>query len=79
MAPGTHYSKPNEARLVEREVCFISYAGNWGGRADVCPKDNSPCTGNQWAKTFIDRSVAGGLDAETAVISQVSSNWSSVV
>ena len=40
--------------MVERKVCFISYAGNWGGRADVCPKDNSPCTGNQWARAFIE-------------------------
>ena len=44
MGPGTHLSKPNEARLVEREVCFISYSGNCGGRGrgDICPKADYP-------------------------------------
>ena len=29
--PVAHWSKANkEARLVERKVCFISDAGNWG-------------------------------------------------
>ena len=30
-----------QARLVERKVCFISDAGNWEGRADICPKADS--------------------------------------
>ena len=45
---------------MERKVCFISYAGNWGGRADVCPKDNSPCTGNQWGKSFYRQKCGRG-------------------
>ena len=36
-------SKANkQARLVERIVCFISDASIQRGRADVCPKANSP-------------------------------------
>ena len=30
-----------QARLVERKVFFISDAGNWEGRADICPKADS--------------------------------------
>ena len=59
-------SKANkQPRLVERKVCFISDAGNWGqGRADVCPKADSqlpPVT--SWARGFIDR--RRGLHAGT--------------
>ena len=74
-----HCSKANkQARLMEREVCFISDAGNLAGRADICPKANTqaPALATSGARGFIDRSVAGGLDAKTA---QSSSNWSSVV
>ena len=40
-----HRPKANkQARLVERNVCFISDVGNWGwGGVDVCPQaDHSP-------------------------------------
>ena len=33
-----------QASLVDRKVCFISDAGNWVGRVDICPKANSPAT-----------------------------------
>ena len=44
MGPGIYHSKPNEARLVERKVCFISYSGNCEGRGrvDICPKVDYP-------------------------------------
>ena len=46
--PTAHCPKANkEAKLVERKVCFILDAGNWGvegGRVDNCPKADSPPT-----------------------------------
>ena len=62
-------SKANkEARLVERKVCFVSEAATWEGRADSCPKTDSPPppppTDNQRARAFTDR--GRGLHAETA-------------
>ena len=59
-------SKANkQPRLVERKVCFISDAGNWGqGRVDICPKADSrlpPVTSG--ARGFIDR--RRGLHAGT--------------
>ena len=37
--------------MVEKKVCFISDATN--GRADICPKANSPThSGNQGGKSF---------------------------
>ena len=62
-----HHSKANkEARLVERKVCFISDAGNWGWRvADTCPKSNfapAPDSGSLYRPSTGER----GLRAETA-------------
>ena len=40
---------------MESKVCFISDAGNWGGRVvDICPK------AKQGVKAFIDRIGGGG-------------------
>ena len=55
---------------MEREVCFISDAGNWGGVrvADVCPKGGglSPSLlATSGARAFIDRS-GEWLHAENA-------------
>ena len=52
-----HSEASKQARLVEREVCFISDAGIWGRRrvADICPKGGGlspPPAGNQWGKSF---------------------------
>ena len=48
----------NQARLVERKVCFISDASNWRkgtGRADICPKTNSPLPRQSVGKCFYNR------------------------
>ena len=40
---------------MESKVCFISDAGNWGGRVvDICPK------AKQGVRAFIDRVGGGG-------------------
>ena len=57
-----HCSKANkQARLMEREVCFISDAGNLAGRADICPKANTqaPALATSGARAFIERGRAG--------------------
>ena len=46
-----------------------------GGQMSV-QRTTTPALATSGARGFIDRSVAGGLDAKTA---QSSSNWSSVV
>ena len=82
--PAVHHSKDKEeARLVERKVCFTLDAGNWGGvgRLLSCLKADSPCPDNQWARAFIGRGM--GLQAETGYrhcqLWQSSRNWSFVV
>ena len=70
-----HRSKANkQARLVERTVCFISDAGNWGlgkGKVvDICPKADCPpatAPNKQGVRAFIDRVGHGdGVHPETA-------------
>ena len=72
--PAAHHSKANkEARLVEREVCFISDAGNWEWRVRTpvqSPTSPLPLT----VGAFIDRVlvVVGGVTCRnSAVISKV--------
>ena len=51
-----------QARLVERKVCFISDAGDWGLGSrvvDVCPNADSPLLATRGARTFIDRNGGG--------------------
>ena len=52
--------------LVERKVCFILYASDWGwgGEGGQLSKGQLPSTDNQWVRAFIDR--GRGLHAETA-------------
>ena len=53
--PAAQCSKANKgARLVERKVCFILDASNWGGwrRADSCPKAISPPPRQSVGKSF---------------------------
>ena len=62
VGPTAQHSKAGkQARLVERKVCFISDAGNWGWRGvvDVCPNPNSPLLATRGARTFIDRNGGG--------------------
>ena len=71
MGPGIYHSKPNEARLVERKVYFISYSGNCGGRGrmDICPKADYPPSLPLQVTTNGTRALLGwgrGLHAETA-------------
>ena len=49
--------KPTETRLVERKVCFILDAGNWGGWGEggLLSKGRFLRTDNQWARDFVDR------------------------
>ena len=50
-----HSKVKKQARLVETKVCFISDAGNWGGRVvDMCPK------AKQGVRASIDRAGGGG-------------------
>ena len=51
-----------QARLVERQVCFISDAGNKAGRvADICPKaDFRPHHNTQGVRAFTDRAGRWG-------------------
>ena len=59
------HSKANkEARLVGREVCFISEAGSLAGEGQRPVQRPTPPTDNQWARAFID--AGRGLHAETA-------------
>ena len=52
--PSAHHSKANkEARLMERNICFILDAGVCvGGRVDSCPKADPPFLDNQWTRAF---------------------------
>ena len=44
-----------QSRLVERNVCFISDAGNCGDRvAEICPR-LTPAPGKQGVRAFTDR------------------------
>ena len=54
--------------LVERKVCFILDASNWGwgGEGGQLSKGQLPSTDNQWARAFIDIYRGRGLHAETA-------------
>ena len=73
-----HSKAARQVRSVEKKVCFISDAGNWGEwMADICPNAYSPPTGVQSDKSFYRRR---GLPAEIASqLWQSSSNWLSVV
>ena len=64
--PAAHRSKANrEARLVERKVCFILDASNWGGEIDLCPKaDSLPAPRQSGGKSFYRQRE--GLHAERA-------------
>ena len=65
-----------QVRLVEKKVCFISYAGNWQGQWQTSVQ--RPTFTPPWqagGESFIDK-VGGGLHAE---IVQSSSHWSWVV
>ena len=48
-----------QARLVERKVCFISDAGNWGWGVEggwwTSVQRLTPPAGKQWVRAFIDR------------------------
>ena len=50
---------------MERKVCFILDASNWGwgGVVDVCPKA-VPTTDKQWVRAFIDGELGGGQGRE---------------
>ena len=69
----------NEARLVERKVCFILEVSNQWGRVDFCPKVNSP-----WLATSGQELLqmgGGGLFTETVqsaltVILKLVMQWS---
>ena len=65
-----------QVRLVEKKVCFISYAGNWQEQWQTSVQ--RPTFTPPWqagGESFIDK-VGGGLHAE---IVQSSSHWSWVV
>ena len=65
-----------QVRLVEKKVCFMSYAGNWQGQWQTSVQ--RPTFTPPWqagGESFIDK-VGGGLHAE---IVQSSSHWSWVV
>ena len=49
---------------MEREICFISGASNWGGGGQTSVQRLTLPTGNQWARAFIES--RRGLHAETA-------------
>ena len=78
-------SKANkQARLVEGKVCFISDAGNCGGRVpEICPR-LTPAPDKQGVRVFTDRIffffLEGRLHAETVQTSlTVVFKWSSAV
>ena len=61
--------------MVERTVCFILDASNWG-QGNCCPKTDTLLY-SQGEIVFIDR--GRGLYAETAESAQSSRNWSCVL
>ena len=78
-----HSRASNQARLLGREVCFISDASTWGwGRVDICPKADSPFAptlATNGARAFIDRSGGNCMQKQHCQLRQSSSNWSSLV
>ena len=72
----------NQARLVERKVCFISDASNWRKRmrrTDIYPKTNSPLPRESMGKSFYRQKE--GLHAETVwsvwtLVGPPASSWS---
>ena len=59
---------------MERKVCFISDVGNLGGAGRHLSKGHhsSPCTGNQWGKSFYSEGRVGGRGRVTCGNSTVS-------
>ena len=50
-----HLEANKQSRLVERNVCFISDAGNCGGRVpEICPR-LTPAPDKQGVRVFTDR------------------------
>ena len=58
--PAACHSKANkQAKLVERKVCFISDASNWGEAGGHPSKGQLPRSNKQGVRSFVDR-VGGG-------------------
>ena len=78
VGPAARRSRANkQARLVQRTVCFISDAGNWGlgkGKVvDVCPKADCPpatAPNKLGVRDFIDRVGWGAVCRKSTVISK---------
>ena len=65
VVPATHCSKATkETRLVGRNVCFISEAGNWGWGGQTHVQRWTLCIDNHWERAFVGG--RRGLHAETA-------------
>ena len=60
-----------QARFVGRRICFISDAGNWWERSDICPKPR------QGARAITDR--RGYMQKQYSQLWWSSWNWSSRV
>lgn len=62
-----------QAGVDGKEVCFISDAGNLARRDGTWlskGQHSSPCTGNQWGKSFIERGRVGSGDVLHAEAAQ---------
>ena len=66
-----HSEVSKQARLVERQVCFTSGAGSWGGEGGghLCKGRLLPPPKKQRRKAFIDRVVRGVARRNSTVLS----------
>ena len=65
--PAACHSKANkQAKLVERKVCFISDASNWGEAGGHPSKGQLPASNKQGVRAFVDR--VGGVTCRNSTV-----------